>query len=237
MRRLILAALCGIPVATCGAAEIAAGRWQGTIEIPAGALDVIVDLAQDAPNAWSGSVVAPGLGLKGAPLSDIAIADDSASFAMQRGFGSTPEEKAQFRAHVERDEMTGQFLQAGHSATFVLRKTGPTQVERPPRSTAVAKEIEGRWIGEYELGGYTRHVTISLANHSNAPATAEFVVVGKRTTTLAVDLVTQDEGLLRIESGEIGVSFEGRFRKQSGDIEGIFEQGSIELPLTLRRPG
>jgi hypothetical protein len=237
MRRLILAVLCGIPVAMCSAAEVASGRWQGTIEIPGEALDVIVDLAQDAPDAWSGSVIAPGIGLKGAPLSEIAIKGDSAAFAMQRGFGRTPDEKAQFDAHVEGDVMSGKFRQAGHSATFALRKTGLAQVERPPHSTAVAKEIEGRWIGEYELGGYTRHVTVTLANHAGAPATAEFVVVGKRTTNLPVDLITQDEGVLRIESGEIGINFEGRFRKESGDIKGIFEQGPVELPLTLRRPG
>jgi len=237
MRRLILAALCGIPVAMCSAAEVASGRWQGSIEIPGGALDVIVDLEQDAPEAWSGSVIAPGLGLKGAPLSEIAIKGDSVAFAMQRGFGRTPDEKAQFGAHVEGDAMSGEFRQAGHSTTFALRKTGLAQVERPPRSTAVAKEIEGRWIGEYELGGYTRHVTVTLANHRGAPATAEFVVVGKRTTNLPVDLITQDEGVLRIESGEIGINFEGRFRKENGDIQGIFEQGPVELPLTLRRPG
>jgi hypothetical protein len=237
MRRLILAVLCGMSVAVCSAAEVASCRWQGTIEIPGSALDVIVDLAQDAPNAWSGSLIAPGLGLKGVPLSEIAIKGDSAAFAMQRGFGRTPDEKAQFDARVEGDAMSGEFHQAGHSATFALRKTGPAQVEQPPRSTAIAKEIEGRWVGEYELGGYTRHVTITLANRTGAPATAEFVVVGKRTTNLPVDLITQDEGLLRIESEAFGINFEGRFRKESGDIKGTFEQGPVELPLTLRRPG
>lgn len=183
-------------------------------------------------------MIAAGLNLKGAPLAQIAIEDSSVQFALQRGFGRTPDDSARFSAHVDAgDAMTGEFQQAGHTATFALRKTGPAQVELPPRSTAVAKDIEGQWIGDYEFGGYSRHVTITLANHADAPATAEFVVVGKRTTNLPVDLITQSEGILRIESTEIGINFEGRFRKESADIKGIFEQGPDELPLTLRRPG
>ncbi|HEY0231087.1 MAG TPA: hypothetical protein VGC55_07535 [Dokdonella sp.] len=237
MRWLILAALCGIPVALCSAAEVASGRWQGTIEIPGNALDVIVDLAQDTSAAWVGSVIAPALALKGAPLSEIAVDASSVTFAMQRGFSRTVDDEAQFTAHVAGDAMTGTFRQGGQSAPFALRKTGPAFVELPPHSTAVAKEIEGRWIGEYELGGYRRHVILTLSNHANAAATAEFVVVGKRTTNLPVDLLTQEEGLLRIESSEFGINFEGRLRKESADIKGTFEQGAVELPLLLRRPG
>jgi len=237
MRWLLLAALCGVPAAMCNGAEVASGCWQGTIEIPGNSIDVIVDLVQDSSAIWSGSVIAPALELKGAPLSEIAVDAASVTFALQRGFARTADEKAQFTARVEGDAMTGTFRQAGHSAPFALRKTGPALVELPPHSTAIAREIEGQWTGDYEFGGSPRHVTITLSNHADAPATAEFVVVGKRTTNLPVDLITQDEGLLRIESSEIGINFEGHYRKESGDIKGVFEQGSIELPLTLRRAG
>ena len=131
--------------------------------------------------------------------------------------------------------LTGDFIQAGNRAPFTLEKTGPPQVELPPRSTSIAKELEGAWKGEYELFGYPRHVTIKLANHGADGATAEFVVVGKKTNNLPVDLVTQEGGLLTIDSHEMGISYEGRFQNDSGEIHGTFVQGPLELPLVLRR--
>jgi hypothetical protein len=61
------------------------------------------------------------------------------------------------------------------------------------------------------------------------------VVVGKKTNNLPVDLVTQEGSFVRIDSHEIGISYEGRFRKESGEINGTFIQGGLELPLVLRR--
>ncbi len=45
----------------------------------------------------------------------------------------------------------------------------------PPRNTPVAKELEREWKGDYEMLGYTRHVSIKFANHPDG-ATAEFVI-------------------------------------------------------------
>src|SRR4029077_817123 len=102
-------------------------------------------------------------------------------------------------------------------------------------STAIAKEIEGEWKGEYELFGYPRHVTIKLVNRAADGATAEFVVVGKKTNNLPVDLVTQEGDLLTIDSHETGINYEGRLDRKTNEIKGTFAQGPIELPLVLRR--
>ncbi len=108
-------------------------------------------------------------------------------------------------------------------------------MELPQHSTAVVKELEGEWKGEYELFGYPRKVTVKLANRGSDGATAEFVVVGKKVNNLPVDLVTQEGDLLTVDSHETGIGYEGRFQKDAGEINGTFSQGAIELPLILRR--
>jgi hypothetical protein len=75
---------------------------------------------------------------------------------------------------------SGDFMQAGNRAAFILKKIGPPQVEAPVRSTLVTKEIEGEWKGEYQIFGAPRHVTLKLANGAENSATAELVVVGKK---------------------------------------------------------
>ena len=49
------------------AEDAMSGRWEGTARIPDDELTVVVDLAQEN-GAWVGSIIIPGLGVKGAPL-------------------------------------------------------------------------------------------------------------------------------------------------------------------------
>jgi hypothetical protein len=208
----------------CRAGEIMSGRWEGTVQIPDDELNLIVDLSQEN-GAWVGSIIIPGLGLKGASLTDIKVQSSDVNFAVKGALG------IQLNLRLDtNNKLAGNFEQAGNRALATLQKTGPPQVEYPPRSTPVAKEIEGEWKGDYEMLGYTRHVSIKFANHPNC-ATADFVIVGRKHNVLPVDLVTQEGDLVTVDSHEMGFSFEGRLR--NGKLMGAIQQGAIETPLEL----
>src|ERR1043165_9338326 len=49
------------------------GRWEGEARIPGAPLPLVLDLAPDASGAWRGSVILPGLGVKGAPLAAVSV--------------------------------------------------------------------------------------------------------------------------------------------------------------------
>jgi hypothetical protein len=220
----------------CQAAEGLTGRWEGSAQIPGGALQLIVDLSEESGKGWIGSIIVPGLGVKGAPLADIAVKDSELAFAIKGALGGERVGPAKFRAHLAGDgRLAGEFIQGGNTAPFVLQKTGSPQVELPPQSTAVSKDLEGEWKGEYELNGYTRHVTMKFANRGADGAGVEFVVVGRKTNNVPVSLVTQEGDFLSIKSDEFGINYEGRFRKDAGEIKGTFTQGPFELPLVMRR--
>lgn len=236
MRQTISILLLCLPALACAAAKTAEGRWEGPLQIPGRELRLVVDLAQDSAGAWTGSIIIQGLGIKGAPLSNLVVTDTDLAFDIGDLLRSPTYGPAAFKAHLSAvDGMAGEMSQGGNVAPFSLKRIGPPQVELPPRSTAVGREIEQRWTGDYELGGYPRHVTIELENHADAGATARFVIVGKQTTNLPVDLVIEEGNLLRIESQADHVAFEGRFFKDSGEIRGVVELGSFERPLVLRR--
>ena len=202
------------------------GRWEGNARIPDDELIVVVDLAQQN-GAWVGSIIIPGLGLKGMPLTDIKVEPPDINFAVKGALGI----KLNLRL-LEMNKLAGNFEQGGNRAITTLQKTGPPQVEYPPRSTPVAKELEGEWKGDYESLGYTRHVSIKFANHPDG-ATADFVIVGRKHNVLPVDLVTQEGELVTVDSHEIGFSFEGRL--QNGKITGAIRQAATETPLVLER--
>jgi hypothetical protein len=232
-RRLLLTDVFAIFLAyslICRGEENVAGRWEGSAQIPESEIKFVVDLAQDPNGVWVGSIIVPGFGLKGFPLADIAVKDSEATFAIknERGF------QASFKGHLNTDgTLAGDFVQAGNTAKFQLTKMGPPRVELPPRSTAVTKELEGEWKGEYALFGYTRHVTLKLSNSKPDAATAEIVIVGKKTTNLPIDLVRQEGDMVTIDAHAMGMSYEGRLSK--GEIKGALNQGELEVPLNFRR--
>jgi hypothetical protein len=210
----------------CRAEDTISGRWEGSARIPDDELTVVVDLAQEN-GAWVGSIIIPGLGVKGTPLTDIKVESPDVKFAVKGELGIA------LNLHlVSIDKLAGNFEQAGNRAPVTIQKTGPPQVEYPPRSTPVAKELEGEWKGDYEMLGYTRHVSIKFANHPDG-ATADFVIVGRKHNVLPVDLVTQEGDLVTVDSHEIGFTFEGRLR--DGKLAGAIRQAAMETPLVLAR--
>jgi hypothetical protein len=178
--------------------ESAAGRWEGSVQIPGNDLWLIVDFAQDR-GVWIGSIIIPRVNVKGAALTDIAFKGSDATFTVKSALGAQRAEPAKFRGHFSGgNKMTGDFVQGGNTAPFTLEKIGPAQVELPQRSTPIAKELEGEWKGEYELFAYPRKVTIKLQNQGAEGATAEFVILGRKENKLPVDLVMQEGSLITI---------------------------------------
>jgi hypothetical protein len=211
----------------CRAEDVMSGRWEGTAKIPEDELTVVVDLAQEN-GAWVGSIIIPELGVKGLPLTDIKMEPPDVNFAVKGPLGI----RMNLRLLDANKKLAGNFEQAGNRATATLQKTGPPQVEYPPRSTPMAKELEGEWKGDYEMLGYTRHVSMKFANHPDG-ATADFVIVGRKHNVLPVDLVAQEGDLVTVDSHEMGFSFEGRL--QNGKLTGSIRQAATETPLVLKR--
>ena len=101
----------------CPAQDVISGRWEGAAQIPDEELSVLVDLAQEN-GAWVGSIIIPGLGVKGAPLTDIQVKPPDISFAVKGALG------IQLKLRLDASgKMSGNFQQAGNSAATTLRKT------------------------------------------------------------------------------------------------------------------
>ena len=230
----IIASLLLLSVGTVSADAPESGRWEGTIAIPGQDLSVVVDLAQDTAGQWQGSVIVPPMRISGAAVSDISVDASKVSFAIKSALADQRAGPAKFNGQFASDgTLAGDFIQGGNTARFRLTKTGAPQVAKPPHSTAVAKELEGEWQGGYELLGYPRKVTLKLQNRGAEGATAEWVIVGRKTNNLPVSLVRQENEFLIVDSADTGLSFEGRAGKDG--IKGIITQGPMEIPVLMKR--
>jgi hypothetical protein len=211
------------------AAEPAAARWDGTLQIPSREYRLVIDLDRNAQGQWIGSAILPSLGVKGAPLSDIAVTDSAVTFAVKGVLGDV-----KVRGNLTADgAFTGTLEQGGNAAPFALRKAGPAQVELPKQSTSVAKEMEGDWEGDMMFIDHNVHVRLSLANQANGRATGKLFLKGRREVNLDVAMVTQESDLLTLEAPEASLIYDGRLR--GGEISGTWQQGPFEFALLLHR--
>ncbi len=224
---LILAA-----VASSRAAEPAAARWEGTVQIPGDGMKLVVDLDRGADGHWVGSAIVPGFGVKGAPLTGITVDSTNVAFTIKGALGE-PTLKGRI---TPAGTLTGEFQQAGNSAPFTLENSGAPQVEPPRTSTVISKELEGEWQGAMEVLGNQVQVRLKLTSQPSGPAKAEFRLIGRRDTTLPFELVIQDGDSITIESESTGLIYEGMFNKAGRTIDGTFRQGPLESTLVLRRP-
>lgn len=218
-------------VMLCGASSVA-GRWQGAAQLPAREVPLVIDLAPDEAGVWRGSATSPGYGVKGAPLDKLTVTGGGeVTFTILGGLGG-PELRGQLTAS---GTLAGEYKLAGNTAPFSLRRTGSAHVELPRMSTPVRQDAVGSWQGEFELMGYRRHALLELANTTEGPATAKFVVTGKRENHIAVTLVTDEGGYITVESRDFQIVLELRLEAGGGECRGTFAQGPFEAPVTLRR--
>src|ERR1700682_2564258 len=109
MRRTIIILLLCFPPLACAAINTLEGRWEGPIQIPGRELQLVVDLAHDSAGAWMGSIIIQGLGIKGAPLSNIVVTESDVAFDIGNMLGSPPYGPARFNAHLTAaDGMAGE---------------------------------------------------------------------------------------------------------------------------------
>jgi hypothetical protein len=223
-----------LPALVLHAEEPAAGHWEGSAQIPGRDLQIVIDLDQPQAGQWTGSAIMPGLNFKGAALDPIKITGDQVDFALKTALADKNLGAATFHGRLSADgKISGDFTQAGNKTTFSLTKTGPPQVDRPPRSTKISEKCEGTWKGTYEMLGYSRSVTLKLENRGAEGAAADWLIVGKRENHLPVDLVVQSGDFLTVDSHETGLSFEARISDE--ELQGTIIQGPFESSIKLHR--
>ena len=145
MHRTIIALLLCFPMLAYGAGNSPEGRWEGPIAIPGNEVQVVIDLARDGTGAWTGSIILQGLGVKGAPLANLAVDDGDIAFDVGDRFRSPTHGAMAFAAHLTAaGVMAGEMRQGGNVAKLDLKRTAPAQVEPAPRSTAVGRDLADR---------------------------------------------------------------------------------------------
>ena len=81
------------------------------------------------------------------------------------------------------------------------------------------------------------HAKLSLANHDNGEATAKLVIKGHQENVVQVERVTQESDVLTLEVPSQHATYDGRINADGTEIDGVFEQQSVDFPIVFHRAG
>jgi hypothetical protein len=115
----------GLPRLAAAQPSPFAGHWEGAIQLPAGELQVMVDLTP-AEGTWKGTIDIPQQGAKALPLEKITVEADHVRFSIT-GIPGNPT----FDGKLENGAIKGTFTQGQASLPFHLGREAVQPVRRP----------------------------------------------------------------------------------------------------------
>jgi len=233
-RLLVLAAPLLFPAATLLAqtAVDPSGHWEGTIQAqPNMEVKVEIDLARNGKGELAGTFGQPAQGVKGLPLSTVAVEKGVVRFVVKGG-----PDAATFEGALSADgkSLSGNVSQAGYSLPFTLARTGDARIAPVPTSAAIGKELEGTWNGALDVNGVQMRLIVKMANQPDGTATGTIVSPDGSGVEVPIAM-TQNASNLTIDVASIGASYVGVLNATGTELAGTWTQQSSTLPLTLRK--
>ena len=186
-RLLVAASIVSSGIAYSQTAAGPSGHWEGAIQVPGQEIKIEIDL-QGTGDKWEGTITIPAQGLKGLPLSGVAVTGESVRFAI----GGIPGEP-QFKGTLSKDAkaISGDFAQGGGTVPFSVARTGEAKIEPLPKSTPITKDFEGSWEGTLDIQGKTLRLVFKLSNQKDGIATGTIVSVDQGGVEIPIAAVVQ----------------------------------------------
>jgi len=208
------------------------GHWEGTIQAqPDMAVKVEIDLTRNTKGELAGTFGQPAQGVKGLPLSTVAVENGAVRFVVKGG-----PDAATFGGTLSADgkSLSGNVSQAGYSIPFTLTRTGDARIAAVPKSAAIGKELEGTWNGTLDVNGAQMRLIVKMANQPDGTASGTIVSPDGSGVEIPIAM-TQKGSDLTIDVTSISASYVGVLNAAGTELSGTWTQQSSTLPLTLRK--
>jgi hypothetical protein len=206
------------------------GHWEGTVQAPNMDVKIDIDLAKNSKGELAGTFGQPAQGVKGLPLSTVAVTGRAVRFVVKAG-----PDVSTFEGVLSEDgkSMSGDVTLAGHAVPFTLTRTGEARIAPPPKSPPIAKELEGTWNGTLDASGRQQRLVLKMKNQPDGTATGTIVSLDGSGVEIPIAM-TQKGSSLTIDVPSVGVSYVGVLNAAGTELVGTWTQGPAVLPLTFR---
>ena len=206
------------------------GHWEGTLPVPNMELKVEIDLARNSRGIFAGTFGQPAQGVKGLPLSSVAVEASTVRFVVKGG-----SDAATFDGALSADgtAISGTVTQSGFTIPMKLSPTGDARIAPAPKSAPIAKELEGTWNGALDVNGAAMRLVVRMANQPDGTAAGTVVSPDGSGVEIPIGM-TQNGSAVTIEIPSVGASYVAVLNPAGTELAGTWTQGSSAFPLTLK---
>jgi hypothetical protein len=233
VRTFLLGTLLLLPAPSLGHQTAAApsGHWEGTIQAPETEVKIEIDLAANDKGNLAGTYGEPAQGVKGFPLSSVALEGRSLRFVVKGG-----DAPATFDGLLSADgrSISGTLVQRDYSLPFTMMRTGDARIAPAPKNAAIGKELEGTWNGTLELGTKPMRLVLSVANQPDGTAVGTIVSPDGSGVEIPI-AIAQKASSVTIDVTSVGAAYVGVLNTGATELAGTWRQRSSTMPLTFRR--
>jgi hypothetical protein len=204
------------------------GHWKGSVQTPGMQVPFELDLAKGADGRFDGTLSSAAQKISALPLTKVTVDGSAVAFAARsdQPFTGVLSE--------DRQSIAGEFLVNGNSLPFTLARSGSAMIQPPPRSAAIAKELEGTWTATVVAEGVPHHLVMTLENHPDGTATGRIVNEDEGGLVLPIT-IAQQGATVTIETLPVASTFSATLNDGATELAGTVTQGPATAPVSFRR--
>jgi hypothetical protein len=204
-----------------------AGHWEGTFDVNGRKIGLSLDLAQkDA--GWIASMGMPSENVTGLVVKDIVVNGKSVKFMAVEIMMATVDLKL-----GDDGKLTGSISNTGNSLPVEFKRTGEANVQLPPPSPAVSKELEGDWVGTLKTPGPELEVTVHFKNQPDRTVLATIDIPATNSVGMPVNDVKQSGDKVEFGLKLAHGAFQGTLK--GTDLTGQLGHDGQTMAMTLKK--
>lgn len=201
------------------------GDWQGTLKAGAAELRLVLHVTASADGALAATMDSPDQGVRGLPVTAIAVKGTSVSFKVDTVRGAY-----EGTLNASGNEMAGTWTQGPPLPLTLTRRVAPPPTARP----VTPSDIDATWAGTLAMPLGSLRLLFHIANSADG-LTATMDSPDQNVKGLSVTSVTRTGNALRLELKGIGGTFAGTIANDKQTIDGTWTQAGRSAPLVLSR--
>ena len=153
------------------------------------------------------------------------------SFELTAGPG---EPKFQGKVSDDGQTISGDFVQAGSSFPFTLKRMGEAKVYVPAKSPELPASFVGQWEGSLQTMGGKLRLVLHLANREGS-ANGSMDSLDQGVMGIPMDEISVTNGAINITVRVITGSYTGKLSEDGKTLTGEWSQGGATFPLVLTK--
>jgi hypothetical protein len=205
------------------------GHWNGSVQAPGMQVPFEIDLAKGTNGQFDGTLSIAAQKIKALPLTKIAVEGSAVAFHARSDQPFTGV------LSDDRQSITGEFLVSGNSLPFTLARSGDAVIQPPPRSAAIAKELEGTWTATLVAEGVSHHLVMTLENHPDGTGSGRIVNEDEGGLLLPITIAQQGKNVT-IETIPVASTFAATLNDGATELAGTITEGPVTAQVSFRRP-